>query len=378
MFNQAIPTMALSVLLKEVSTDLGMNIIQAGYLWGAPQILAIFSSFFGGAITDRFGERNILIYGSFGLSILGIGRILGWDFSSLFVITMLFGFFSPLTMLANFKLFQNIFDEKELSFANGLMSAGMALGFLVGAGISATWISPLFGGWRGVFVVYGVVSLIFPILFIFVLDRKPVASRHPDAVKEIFASLANAVKNHKIWLLGFGLFGINSAVQSYLGYLPTYLLNIGWSVERSSVALMSFHLSSLFIAVLVAIYSRRLISSRIPTIVTSVCIVIGILLTMFANGTWILVTVILAGIFRDAYMAMLFTYVSEVAREIRVATGAAIGFVMMMNGVGNVIAPPIGNSFEAISKTMPFMIWAMLAAVGMLSVLFIQKNKDVQ
>lgn len=375
MFNQAMPTMALSVLLKEISIDLGMNIVQAGYLWGAPQILAIFSGFFGGAIADRFGERKILIYASYGLALLAAARVFAASYAHLFIIVTLFGIFTPLTMLANFKLFENLFDENELSFANGLMSAGMALGFLVGAGISATWVAPVLGGWRQVFLAYGLISLIFPTIFIFVLDAAPIVTEHSGALREVITSLKNAIKKYKIWLLGLGLFGINSAVQAYLGYLPTYLQDIGWTITDASAVLMGFQTASLIIAVLVAIYSRRLSSSRRLTIITSIVVTTGILLTGSVTGPWIAVAVIIAGIFRDAFMAMFFTYVAEVSRKIGVASGAALGFAMMMNGIGNVIAPPLGNSFEVVSKTTPFMIWAGMGVIGVTALIIIQQRK---
>lgn len=373
MFNQAMPAMALSVLLKDISADLNMNLVQAGYLWAGPQILAIFSSFFGGAITEWLGERKMLIYASYGLSILGITRSFGWDFGSELVFTMLFGFFTPLTMLANFKLLQNNFSENDLSLANGLMSAGMALGFLFGSWISATVVAPLVGGWRGVFIAYALISFLFPtILFFYIKPEARKVSDKPN-IGAILEPLAQAVKNINVWLLGLGLFGLNSAIQSYLGYLPTYLQNIGWSVAEASGALTTFHLASLSIAVIVAIYSKRLRESRSLTIFTASIILLGLVATSLAKGGWILASVVTAGVFRDAFMAMFFTYVAEVSREVRIAAGAALGFTMMMNGIGNVIAPPLGNSFHTLSPTAPFWIWIAMGLFGLVSLLLIRK-----
>ncbi|HWS24355.1 MAG TPA: MFS transporter [Anaerolineales bacterium] len=374
MFNQAMPAMALSVLLKDISADLDMNLVQAGYLWASPQILAILSSFFGGAITEWFGERKILIFSSYGLSILGITRALGWNFSSELVFTMLFGFFTPLTMLANFKLLQNNFSENDLSLANGLMSAGMALGFLFGSWISATFVAPLVGGWRGVFVIYALISFLFPTILAFYIKPEPRKISRKLDLSAIFSPLKQAVKNLNIWLLGFGLFGLNSAIQSYLGYLPTYLQNIGWSVAEASGAMTTFHLASLSIAVIVAIYSKRLRESRSLTIFTASIILVGLIATSFAKGSWVLVSVVTAGVFRDAFMAMFFTYVAEVSREVRIAAGAALGFTMMMNGIGNVIAPPFGNSFHTLSPTAPFWIWTAIGIFGLVSLLLIRKQ----
>lgn len=377
MFNQAMPAMALSVLLKDISSEMNMNLVQAGYLWASPQILAIVSSFFGGAITEWFGARKMLIFASYGLSLLGLSRAIGWDFSSLLLFTILFGFFTPLTMLANFKLLQNNFNENDLSLANGLMSAGMAFGFLIGSWASATILSPLVGGWRGVFVFYGLISLIFPSLLIFIIKPDHVSIKGHLNLTIIFSPLSGALKNLNIWLLGFGLFGLNSAVQSYLGYLPTYLQNIGWSLSEASGALTTFHLSSLSIAVVVAIYSKRLRESRSLTILTATIILIGVVATSLAGDAWILISVVVAGVFRDAFMAMFFTYVAEVSREIGIAVGAALGFTMMMNGVGNVIAPPLGNSFYTFSPSAPFWVWTLMGVFGLLCLILIRKPEYI-
>ncbi len=43
--------------------------------------------------------------------------------------------------------------------ANGVVSAGMALGFMIGALLSATVLSPLLGGWRNVIFFFAAIAL---------------------------------------------------------------------------------------------------------------------------------------------------------------------------------------------------------------------------
>jgi hypothetical protein len=49
--------------------------------------------------------------------------------------------------------------------------------------------------------------------------------------------------------------------------------------------------------------------------------------------------------------------------------GTASGLTMMLNGIGSIFAPPIGNYFSAISFSAPFGFWAALTFFGVLCLL---------
>ena len=57
----AAPTMCLPVLFKEISTDLHLDLVQVGLVWGIGSLPGIAATLAGGAIGDRFGPRRILI-----------------------------------------------------------------------------------------------------------------------------------------------------------------------------------------------------------------------------------------------------------------------------------------------------------------------------
>jgi len=45
-------------------------------------------------------------------------------------------------------------------------------------------------------------------------------------------------------------------------------------------------------------------------------------------------------------------------------TGTATGFVMVLFGIGNLIAPPLGNSLAALGEGIPFLFWAAIILLG--------------
>ena len=67
-FVSAIPFSCMPVLFKEISDDLGLNLVEIGAIWGAGNLAGIFISILAGLLSDRFGVKLIL-----GLSCLFVG-----------------------------------------------------------------------------------------------------------------------------------------------------------------------------------------------------------------------------------------------------------------------------------------------------------------
>ena len=59
-FVVAIPSMSLPVLFDEISADLGLSLVQVGWIWGMGSVLGILMGLIGGPIGDRFGPRRTL------------------------------------------------------------------------------------------------------------------------------------------------------------------------------------------------------------------------------------------------------------------------------------------------------------------------------
>ena len=175
----AAPTMALSVLFSEIQSDLKLTLVEVGILWSIAALPGVLVSLVGGAIGDRFGPKRLII----GIALLAgiFGGLRGWAFNflSLIVLNTLLGGVTMLVTLAGFKTAGVWFSRRQLGMANGILSIGMAGGFLVGSLVSATWLSPWLGGWRNVFVFYAALSLL--LIVPWSLTRSPRSSSGPMA-----------------------------------------------------------------------------------------------------------------------------------------------------------------------------------------------------
>lgn len=226
----AAPSMSMSVLFYEISTDLHLSLVQVGLVWGLSSIPAIISMLLGGFVVDRFGPKRIAIIGTILVGITGGLRGVASDFYSLIFTTLLLVFFTPLIIMGSLKTCRLWFKDDQFGLANGVLSMGMAFGFMIASLLSASVLSPWLGGWRNVFYLYGALAILFSIPWFFT----PHPPQHSDEIKLIeerktfIQSMAHLVRLPNLWLLGIAIFGIGGSIQGTLDYLPLYLRSIGW------------------------------------------------------------------------------------------------------------------------------------------------------
>ena len=176
-FVVAMPQMSLPVLFDEISTELGLSLVQIGWIWGLGSMLGILVGLIGGPVGDRFGPRRTLAVACIFMGITGAARGLSNGFTMLVVTTLITGFAQWSIPMNIHKTCGIWFSKKQLGMANGVVSVGMALGFLIGALSAATLFSPILGGWRNVLFVYGAVAILFGLFWWFSQDKAEVEGR---------------------------------------------------------------------------------------------------------------------------------------------------------------------------------------------------------
>ena len=368
-----IPTMSLPVLFPEIADDLGLTIVQVGGIWGIGNLMGIVMGLVGGTLGDRFGPRNTLIFGCLLVGITGALRGIADGFVSLMVTTIIFGIVLPVIPMNIHKICGVWFSGKRLGLANGIVSVGIALGFTLGALLAASFFSPLLGGWRNVVYLYGGIAIVVSILWALTREKKASATQGTVSFRQ---GLLHVSKLRNVWLIAIASMGITACVQGMLGYLPTYLRNTGWLAVDADNALASFHFVSMLAAIPIALLSDRLGIRRGMLMVGGLLIAGGTGLLWLVTGPTVWVVVMLAGLMRDGYMAILMTTAMEVRGVGARYAGTATGLVMVFLGLGNVISPPIGNYLERLSPSLPFLFWALLAVCGVVGFLFVKNESS--
>ena len=372
----AIPTMALPVLFKEISEDLGFNLVQVGAIWGLGALTGIFSGLFGGAIGDRFGAARTLMVAC--LLAGASGALRGWadDFTTLAATMLLFGLVTPVIAMNVHKTCGIWFSGQNLGLANGVVSGGMALGFTIGSLISATIVSPWLGGWRNTLFLYGGIAMAMSIPWAF--TKAGPESSEPSTQAEPRLSMRQAfwrvARLKSIWLLGLAILGIGGCIQGTLGYLPLYLRDIGWSAAQADSALATFHAMSMIGVLPIAVLSDQLGSRKIVLVAATISIIAGVGLLSVAQGSIVWVAVLISGVFRDGFMAVFMTSVIEIKGVGAAYAGTATGLAIVFLQIGNMISPPVGNSLAAFGPGYPFAFWAILAVLGLLCFHFFRET----
>lgn len=363
----AIPAMAMSVMAKEISLDLHLSLTQVGVVWGIGSLPGIVTGLLAGAIGDRLGPKRVLAVGCLVLGLLGAARGLATNFISMTAIVFLGGVLAPFTSTNAVKTAGLWFPPRQLGLASGLISMGMAGGFLIGSLTSATLLSPLLGGWRYVFLLYGGLGALLCIPWSFTRAAPPehaaAAGVLPMSMRQTLAHVAR-LKN--VWLLGLTVFGVGGCVQGLLGYLPLYLRSIGWEPLRADGALSAFHTISLICVLPIALWSDRLGSRKRLLFLAAALIAAGTGLLSITDGALVWVCVLMAGFVRDGFMAIYTTMVIETEGVGPQYAGTALGITGGVSNLGAVIAPPLGNSLAANQPSAPFAFWAGWAVFGII------------
>ena len=372
----AAPTMCMPVLFEEISKDLSLSLVQIGTVWGIAPLAGLFVVLIGGLLGDRFGVKRVLSAACFLAGLAGALRGQSDNFIILAVTFFLFGLLTAIVPPIVHKTCGIWFPGRQLGLANGVVAMGMAVGFTLGAMISATVLSPLLGGWRNVMLLYGVISIAIGILWL--LTRSAPSQVEPSAsyasTVPFRQALSRVLRIKGVWLLGFILMGQIGCVQGVLGYLPLHLREVGWTGASADGALAAFHATSMMGAVPLALLSDRLGSRRAILFAATLMTAIGIGLLSVAGGAMVWASVIIAGIVRDGFMAVLVTMVMETEGVGATYAGTALGLVITLSRLSAFISPPIGNSLADTNLGLPFIFWAALAAAALFGFCFVKQK----
>ncbi|MEZ4711552.1 MAG: MFS transporter [Caldilineaceae bacterium] len=373
----AIPMMSLPVLFEEIRVELNLSLVQVGWIWGMGSFMSIVMGLVGGTLGDRFGPKNMLTVVCLLVGITGAARALANDFFSLAATMFLLGLFLPAIPMNVHKTCALWFPGRQLGMANGVVSVGMAFGFMLGSLLAATVFSPLVGGWRNLFMIYGAVAVLVSMFWLF---SKPIVEDDDAAAARKKSSLPEALSHvgsiRNVWLFALATMGISGCVNGALGYLPLYLREAGWLPATADSAAASFHAASMLAAIPIALLSDRLRMRKGILMIAAGMICIGVGLLGFVQGPLIWLAILTAGVVRDGFMAITMTSIMEVRGVGARFAGTATGLSMVFMGIANVVSPPLGNSLERFGASTPFLLWSAMALAGLLVYTLIRRPTE--
>ncbi len=181
----------------------------------------------GGYLLDRFGIKKVY---SLSFSFWGLITMATSTVSSVFGL----GFFRVLLGLSEAPLYPGLtkilytwFKKTQSAFAMTILSVALNVGLAVGAKVS-TWSVHNFG-WRPMFVITGLISLIIvPVYFLLYREFSPKETPATNSGQTTAAGKDlkwyHLLKERNILALTLGYFGANYSLYLFITWLPDYFV----------------------------------------------------------------------------------------------------------------------------------------------------------
>ena len=358
-----------------IQKELGFTAIEVGFLLGAVKIGYALGQLVNGQLTERYGARRILTVGMLGsaaatlllaaapsLSRAGGGAVLAdgvravagglgihiadtGPLALMLLLAFVNGWFQSAGWPPCVKIAGRWFSVASRGFTMGVLGTSLTIGsaialFAVGGLLSLT------GSWRIAFVVSAFVLLASLVHTALRLNERPpealaearVAVAPPERIP-LGEALAATFGNPRIWVLAFGLFGLDAVRYGFLDWAPKHLAEVhGTGPAIAALKTAVFPLAGALGALSSGPLTDRFFQSRRAPVCAFFLAAMGLLTFVYrsAVGWGAIPTVVclgLVGFFLfGAQILLVGTAAQDFAR--RGATAAAAGFVDFMGHVG--------------------------------------------
>jgi MFS family permease len=367
----------MPVLFKEISTDLNLSMVQIGTVWGMDPLAGIFVGLPSGLLADRFGIKKTLMLDCILAGIFGAIRGFSFDFLSMAASMFLFGIMVAATPSIVPKVTTLWFSGKQLGLANGLLNVAWSIGAMTATMFSANFLSPWLGGWQWVMVFFGLPGVILGLLWYFTGREPPLTELSNTQVKAapLKEALSKVIRVKEVWVLGFITLCTWGANMGFIGYLPLYLRDIGWSPITADSAVTALNAVNMIGIIPMVMLSDRTGSRRGIFALCMFVLVTGFALMPFVDGIGIWAVLIFSGFIRSGGPTLLTVMIFENKEVGSTYGGTATGLTNTIAMVGAFLAPPLGNSLADIDPRWPFLFWAGLAFLSLPMLLLLKKSR---
>jgi len=344
---------ALFSLAPVIGRDLGLTGTQQGALASAYFLLYVAMQVPSGWLADRAGLKRVLVgmYILMGLALVGIG-LLAWAYLPLLALVALEGFGAGAYYATSYGTTVSVVPQRRRGVASGVVSAGMALGLLLGLGASPLLYSAL-GSWQAVFRVLAVPTLLMVPLFLALLPGR--AEVPPSR-----GGLGALLRSRDLLALSFASFLSMYGYWVVLTWGPDYLLREkGLSLERAGLYTGLVAVPAMAGAWLWGRASDRLGRKWVLGLVLPAMGVSLLALTFLQGDALLLIALALFGLVSSvAQNPVWVAWAGDLAfRTPGLGVGTAIGFFNMASVAGSFIAPLVAGWTRDLTGSVASSFW---------------------
>jgi AAHS family 4-hydroxybenzoate transporter-like MFS transporter len=362
---------------------------------------------FGGVLGDRLGRRTSLLLSAivFGLITLCITFV--HDPTMLTLLRFLAGIGLGGAMPNAAALASEYVPRKERPFAVTLTIVCIPLGGTL-AGLIAGQMLPVYG-WRGLFVIGGLIPLVLAALLFKLLPESPRflaghKERWPE-LRHLLRKIGHEVDGDTVFVESvqvgetprkastaelfraglrwdtIGLFGafFFCLMANYIGFLviPSMLTGIGWSQANAAYANSAFNFGGVAGAIVGALIIQR-IGSRLTMLGMSALAVVsaGVMMGMGLDATTIAFPLVMFAITGGLLNAVQTTMYALAAHVYPVAIrGTGVGTAVAVGRIGNVLAAYVGlYALREGGTSGYFSTWVITMTLTLISLAVVRRH----
>ena len=389
--NLSVAATGLREELQLSSVELGLIFSAFGWTYAALQIP-------GGLVADRIAPRLLyaLCLATWSLATVAQGLVKG--FASLFAFRLATGAFEAPSYPINNRIVTSWFPDHERASAIALYVSGQFIGlaFLTPALVALQY----YTGWRGLFIVTGLVGLAWAVIW-YIFYRDPLEHRRVNQLELDYIEKGGGVLrgkqhdaekkfawrrddwkqvfgNRTLWGIYIGQFCINATLWFFLTWFPTYLvqyrglsfLKTGYLASIPFLSACAGLLLSGFLSDYLIKIGRSVSMARKTPIIVGLIISGSIVGANYTNDTTLVIFFMSLAFFGAAMATISWVFVSILSpRHLIGLTGGVFNF---MGNLASIIVPIVIGYLARGGNFKPALVFVgALGLVGAFSYIFI-------
>ncbi len=286
-------TMLFPFFSLYITQKFNVGMTEAGIVLGIFALSGLFGQMIGGALTDKFGRRNLIIFGLIfsALSTLTLGLVK--EFSVLIPLAVVIGLLSDMAGPAHGAMIADILPEQKRQEGFGILRVVGNMAWIIGPTIGGFVAAKSF---LALFIIDAIISCFVALLFfLFISETKPeVHEEHKqESLFKTFLGYGKVVTNKAFMAFLVALILMGLVYQQMYNSLSVYLRDVhhidpsgyGFLLTASAVVVILFQFSV-----------TRYIKNKAPFLIMAVgtlFYMIGFSMFGFVNIYWMFVAAII-------------------------------------------------------------------------------------
>ncbi len=286
-------TMLFPFFSLYITQKFNVGMTEAGIVLGIFALSGLFGQMIGGALTDKFGRRNLIIFGLVfsALSTLTLGLVK--DFSVLIPLAVVIGLLSDMAGPAHGAMIADILPEQKRQEGFGILRVVGNMAWIIGPTIGGFVAAKSF---LALFIIDAIISCVVALLFfLFISETKPETHEEhkQESLIKTFLGYGKVVTNKAFMAFLVALILMGLVYQQMYNSLSVYLRDVhnidpsgyGFLLTASAVVVILFQFSV-----------TRYIKNKAPFVIMAVgtlFYMIGFSMFGFVNAYWMFVAAII-------------------------------------------------------------------------------------